>query len=439
MPMKKFLLFLILPLSLSAQHDHDAHPSNHGDVPAKTGMMHDSMSHAFSRNLPMSRNGSGTSWLPDKSAVYGYMFHREEWHAMFTFNKFLRYTNQNFNNAGMRGGQSFNFLDWAMLMGQRNVGEKGLFHFSGMVSLDPWFVRGSGYPLLYQTGENWEGSPIVDHQHPHDLFMELSVSYAHSFTKKVDAFVYFGLPGEPAIGSVAYMHRPSAMYNPDAPVTHHWNDATHITFGVATFGLRLGPVKLEASSFTGREPDDNRFNFDKPSFDSWSARLSFSPREDATFQVSHAQIHSPDVLHPHADINRTTASVIFYRSYYDESFFNGMLMWAQNYSEGIFENAALVEGSFNMNRLTIYSRYELVQKSAEHLQVQSEQFQNPLYLIHDIVLGVNVDFLKNKWVTMAAGTQLTFYVTDDELDPYYGSDPISLGLYLRIYPPKIMN
>jgi hypothetical protein len=31
------------------------------------------------------------------------------------------------------------------------------------------------------------------------------------------------------------MHRPS-QHDPDAPIGHHWQDSTHITFGVATLG-----------------------------------------------------------------------------------------------------------------------------------------------------------------------------------------------------------
>jgi hypothetical protein len=108
----------------------------------------------------------------------------------------------------------------------------------------------------FKAGKLFKGKPIVDRQHPHDLFSELSVSYSHALSKKTDLFIYAGYPGEPALGPVAFMHRPSALDNPDAPLSHHWVDATHITFGVATVGLRIGNFKLEGSSFTGREPDD---------------------------------------------------------------------------------------------------------------------------------------------------------------------------------------
>ena len=232
------------------------------------------MSHAFSLNLPMSRNGSGTGWLADESPMYGVMFHTQTWMYMLHGNLFLRYNNQDFTSKSTRGDQKFDAPNWLMFMGQRKAGENGLFHFSTMFSLDAVF-GGDGYPLLFQSGESYKGAPLVDRQHPHDLFSELSVSYSHALSENTDLFGYLAYPGEPALGPVAFMHRPSAIYNPDAPLSHHWVDATHISFGVATIGIRFGQFKLEGSSFTGREPNEHRFDFDKPRFDSWSSGVSF--------------------------------------------------------------------------------------------------------------------------------------------------------------------
>ncbi len=163
-------------------------------------------------------------------------------------------------------------------------GTERIISFQHLISLDPFTVGGEGYPLLFQTGETYNNEPLVDRQHQHDLFSEVSVSYAHSLSPKSDLFVYVGYPGEPALGPVAFMHRPSALNNPDATLTHHWTDATHITFGVATLGFRYGNWKIEGSSFTGREPGENRYNFDKPRFDSWSGRLSYNPTEKWALQ-----------------------------------------------------------------------------------------------------------------------------------------------------------
>ncbi len=166
-----------------------------------------------------------------------------------------------------------------------------------MFSLDPITAGGEGYPLLFQTGESYKNQPLVDRQHPHDLFSELSVSYSQALSSKSDVFAYVGYPGEPALGPAAYIHRPSGFFNPDAPLTHHWVDATHITFGVATLGVRYGNVKIEGYSFTGREPDENRYDFDKPLFDSWSGRLSYNLTASWALQASHGFIKQPELLH----------------------------------------------------------------------------------------------------------------------------------------------
>ena len=156
--------------------------------------------------------------------------------------------------TGPRGDEKVFTESMAMLMANRPLGP-GTIGLRGMVSLDPTMGK-SGYPLLVQTGETADGTtPLVDRQHPHDFFMELATSYSVQLGESSAAFAYVGLPGEPALGPSAFMHRFSAMRNPEAPLTHHWLDSTHITFGVATLGVSRGPLQLEGSWFNGREPD----------------------------------------------------------------------------------------------------------------------------------------------------------------------------------------
>src|SRR5690606_14188582 len=185
-------------------------------------------------------------------------------------------------------------------------------------------------PLLYQSGETWKGEPLVDRQHPHDLFSELSVAYTHQFDPNTDAFIYLAYPGEPAFGPVAFMHRVSSLYNPDAPLGHHWQDATHITFGVATLGIRHRNVKLEGAVFTGREPNEERYGFDKPRFDSYSLRLSYNPAPSLALQLSQAWVNDVHEFGPREDVRKTTASVIHSYRLGHAKFINSTLVWGYN-------------------------------------------------------------------------------------------------------------
>lgn len=393
------------------------------------------MSHAYSLNLPMSRNGSGTAWLPDASPMYGLMYHSKKWMYMMHGNLALRYTKQDLADNGNRGGGKFDAPNWFMFMGQRKVGEKGLFHFSSMLSLDRLTESGSGYPLLFQTGESWKGQPLVDRQHPHDLFSELSVAYTYTFSKKSGLSVYFGYPGEPALGSVAFMHRPSALTNPDAPISHHWNDGTHITFGVATLGFRYGKFKIEASSFTGKEPDENRFDFDKARFDSYSARLSFNPNKNWALQVSHGWIKSPERLHGDEDVNRTIASAIYALPLGKDQNVNATALWGMNKTKGHDgENAVLIEVAYRLQKFSFYTRYEWVQKSIEELNLNKNIYGENLFGVNALGLGLNYDILNlNKFKT-AVGGQVSFYHTNAALDNLYGKNPIGAQVFIRIYP-----
>ncbi len=445
--MKK-LIALILLISfgtLSAQHDHHHHTTDTTKkevVVKKDTVDHDAhhdmsnMSHAFSLNLPMSRNGSGTGWLPDSTPMYGYMLHGKKWMYMLHGNIFARYNNQDIFNAGTRGGEKFDVVNWFMAMGQRRVGKKGLFRFSSMISFDRLF-GGNGYPLLFQTGESWQGKPLVDHQHPHDLFSELSVAYTHSINKNVDAFVYVGYPGEPALGSVAFMHRVSSLYGPDAPLSHHWNDGTHITFGVVTGGIRIGKFKIDASSFTGREPDEKRYDFDAPRFDSYSGRLSFNPNPYWAFQGSQGFIKSPESLRPTEDVYRTTASAVYSKPLAKNNFLNATALWGLNKSHAS-EHAILLEGALVLNRLAMFGRYEMIQKSVHELDLNEEAFgHDELFNVNAFTLGLSYDVIKSKAMRMAFGAQGSYYCPDAGLTSLYGNNPMSGQVFIRLYPPRM--
>src|SRR4029077_10356285 len=145
--------------------------------------------------------------------------------------------------------------------------------FVGMLSLEPLTASARGYRELFQSGEVYQGEPIVDRQHPHDFLMQAAVVYRIPIDYRTAFTIAGGPVGEPALGPIAFMHRPSAAENPAAPLGHHTLDSTHIAMGVITAALDRGPFTIETSLFNGREPDDNRWDLMDPGpLDSWSAR-----------------------------------------------------------------------------------------------------------------------------------------------------------------------
>jgi hypothetical protein len=427
-----FLFFLFYSSGLFSQ-DH----THHSESVTADSQDHPPMSHRFSLSLPMTRNGSGTGWLPDSSPMYGYMMHKKKWMIMFHGNLFLRYNNQDVFNAGTRGDDQIDAPNWVMAMVQRQIGQRHLLSFSTMLSLDPLTVGGYGYPLLFQTGETWRGVPLIDRQHPHNFFSELSLGYSFKISENSDLFAYAGFPGEPSLGPVAFMHRIAALNNPDAPLGHHWQDATHITFGVLTLGFRYNIFKIEASKFTGQEPSEKRFGFDTPSFDSYGGRISANPHKNLSAQFSHAYLISPEASKPGENIRRTTASVLHQiRTSIPERYFSTSLFWGLNSSDHA-EHSLGLEFTARLNKYYLYGRYEWIQKDAEELNlmpINNNQAHHHLVSANAITLGTNRIIVQNPFLQASVGLQGTLYIADEQAAPVYGKTPVALQVYTRVFP-----
>ena len=278
------------------------------------------------------REASGTSWLPDESPMYGIHQTAGSWQLMWHGNGFAQFL----YDSGDRGKEQAGSINWVMAMPRRPLGA-GRVGLRGMFSLEPLTIPGCGYPDLLATGEACDGEPIHDRQHPHDLFMELAAEYDRPLHGPVRWQVYGGLAGEPALGAAAYPHRISAMPNPLAPISHHWLDATHITFGVLTAGVYTSRWKAEGSVFNGREPDEDRWNTDLAPLDSFSGRLWFAPSSSVVLQVSAGQLTEAEPSHDdagRADVSRVTASASLRRQSRPGRLWASTIAWGLNSEEG---------------------------------------------------------------------------------------------------------
>ena len=316
----------------------------------------------------MAREGSGTSWLPDESPMYAIHTQNGPWMVMFHENAFVQYLHE----SGNRGSDQLGSINWVMGMAQRPLGA-GKLGLRGMVSAEPWTIRGCGYPDVLASGERCDGEPIHDRQHPHDLVMELAASYDAPFRGSTRWQVYAAPSGEPALGPVAFPHRVSGLANPLAPISHHWLDATHISFGVVTGGVYGHRWKAEASAFNGREPDQQRTDFDFGALDSVSGRLWFLPTSKLALQVSigHvAEAEPSETGGPGTDVTRATASATYHTATRNNGIWATTLAWGRNSEPDHASNALLVETNLSLaDRDTWYGRLEAVGKSAHDLVV----------------------------------------------------------------------
>lgn len=442
---KSLLIAAIIGMAVTparAQHQHmpgmDMSKKSPAQKPpaAMPGMMaHMDMRSTINLTDSMSREGSGTSWLPDSTPMYGQMTMRGRdmlmAHGVIT----PRYVHV----GSKRGDSQFAAPNWFMGMFGHPIDANSQLGLRAMISLDPLTVGGYGYPLLFQTGETWRGKPLVDRQHPHDLFSELSATYSRRLDSKNSAYAYFGYPGEPALGPPTFMHRLIAYDLPDAPLGHHWTDSAHITFGVATLGFQFGPkLKLEASSFTGREPDENRYAFDRPRFDSASGRLSFNPDANNAFQLSFGYLKSPESREPDADEHRTTASWLYNKPLGADANFTTSLVWGQNNltDEGK-TNALLLEGVYQNGADSIFARLENVQKSGHEL-VLSGPLEERKFNVGAYTAGYMRDFRHGQGVDAGIGAALTLSTKPGALDEAYGrGTPISFQIIFRLRPSRM--
>ncbi len=385
--------------------------------------------------LPEQRNGSGTSWQPDSTPMFAWFFPVGGWTLMLHTSVFAGYDAQ----GGDRGDDKVLSANWVMGMARHELAE-GELGVRAMFSLDPLTVGGNGYPLLLQTGESFQGIPLHDRQHPHDLFMEVAALYRRTLGDSVAFELYAAPVGEPALGPTAFPHRISAMSDPLAPLGHHWQDSTHISFGVVTAGVFTRRVKLEGSWFNGREPDEDRYDFDIRAPDSFAGRLSVNPRQDLSAQVSYGYLKSPEALEPDQSLRRVTASATWNTRPAGDGELAVTAVWGRNIPEnGTATDAFLVEGNLGLaGHHAIFARGELVTKSGRDLVLPAAQ-ESGTFRVGSVVVGYVYDFAPIAGIVPGIGVRGSLNFVGDGLEPFYGSrTPVGAMVYVTVHAPEMM-
>ena len=387
--------------------EHDAMPGMRmpGVGHDMAGMYHEHAMTGLYGPYSMSREGSGTSWQPDRAEHHGLHAMRGSWMLMLHGMGDVVYDDQ----GGARGGTKLYSSNMVMGMARRAAGP-GTLGLRAMLSAEPATIGKHGYPLLLQSGETADGrAPLIDRQHPHDLFMELAASYSVASGDR-SLFVYGGLPGEPALGPSAYMHRFSGAADPLAPITHHWLDSSHVAFGVLTAGAVWGGAKLEASAFRGREPDQNRWDIESPRLDSHSFRLSLNPAPAWSLQVSRGRLRHPEQLDPTVDVDRTTASAMVAGAG-ARGEWEAMAAWGRNCERpGPTMDALTVEGALRFHdRHTLFARAERVEKN--ELFPDASGGPGPVVRVGEVTTGYRFDFARRGHLVAGIGAAGTISFT----------------------------
>jgi hypothetical protein len=395
--------------------------------------------------------GSGTSLQPASTPLAAWHWMPGEWMVMLHGELKVGFNHQ----GGPRGIGKAESQNWLMLMAERKVGP-GRLMLRGMSSAEPLTAPHGGFPQLFQSGETYRRRPIVDAQHPHDLFMELAASYTVPISENISFQLYGGPVGEPALGPVAFMHRASAIENPAAPLGHHYQDSTHITGGVVTGALTVKRFKFEVSGFHGAEPDENRATIDLGKLDSYSFRGWFTPTPNWAMQFSYGHLVDPEAAEP-GDIDRMTASISYNRSLSDGNWATS-LVWGRNAREHSNRNSYLLESTVNFLRNNhLYTRIELSDREgllADNIFGRPGVIRLPM-IPHDVrnfelpeefeqafrvaafTFGGVRDFINNEKLRAGIGAGLTFYHKPSELDPIYGRRPVSFHVFLRLRPGEM--
>ena len=395
-------------------------------TPAEAHAGHAAMTGAFGP-YPMTRESSGTAWQPDTTEHEARHVTSGNWMLMAHGILNLVYDHQ----SGARGDDEVFASGMLMGMARRPLGD-GTLQFKAMLSPDPLMGK-SGYPLLLASGETANGvDRLIDRQHPHDFFMELSGSISQNIGSKGSVFLYGGLPGEPAFGPPAFMHREAIMDSPEAPISHHWLDSTHISFGVLTGGLVLDRFKLEVSRFNGREPDQHRWNIETGPLDSTSVRLSWNPTAELALQGSWGHFEDPEQLEPGTDQKRWSASALYAGEIAPGWKLAGTLAWGRkaidHHGEAMKDDAYVAETSLKHLSWTIFARGEVT----ENRELLDGEEHGEAFTVGKASIGAVRDFRIAEHLSLGAGGLLSVNFVPDGLEPLYGdSNPIGAMAFVR--------
>jgi hypothetical protein len=404
--------------------------------------------HQAGTTLFPAREASGTSWFPDETPMYGIQRKVGNWELMLhgaAFAQFLYEPGDKHRTGGFSNRQASS-VNWMMAMARRPLGSARV-GLRAMASVEPWTVSDCGFINFLASGEMCEGDTIHDRQHPHDLFMEVAADYDRPLRGSLRWQLYAGLAGEPALGPAGFPHRLSAMPNPIAPITHHWLDSSHITYGLVTTGVYDQRWKAEVSLFNGREPDEDRADVDFGTLDSIAGRFTLLPTSRLAIQVSAAYLRDAEAEfppQPRNDLDRITASATYHRAVSGSGVWATTVAYGMNASQeaipgetvDLVTHAVVVESSVSLSeRHNWFGRIEAVGKPGHDLHAHEAPAE--VFVVAKLQAGYVRYFNAWKGVVPGVGGSASLSIVPTALAPRYpGRVSPALGVFVTLRPAR---
>ena len=327
-------------------------------------------------------------------------------------------------------------------------------------SLEPFTIGKRGYPLLLQVGGTANNKTfLVDAQHPHDLFSELSMNYIIKLNEDSNFNIYLGLPGAPALGPTGIQVCNIDLAVPESPLLHEALYSTEISYGVVTAGYNWRNITLEGSIFNGRETDKNHFIIHKPKLDSFCGRLTTIFPYNLSAQISYGFLNSPEIVEPEINKKRLVVSLGWFKEF-EDSYLQTMFGFAQNkHIPGNTTKGLIAEFLYNFKRNhSLFLRGELLEtdelfhdehghshnqdnfnhchkhdvncKRKNGLEIDRELFDK-IFNVGRISSGYLYKFPPMDHIRFGLGCSGNISIIPEKLKPIYGNHPLSYYIYAQ--------
>jgi hypothetical protein len=287
--------------------------------------------------------------------------------------------------------------------------------------------------------ERADGQPYLDAQHPHSspvMGLTLSDTIRLGSGAKDSLKLFIGPRSEATDGPIPFMHRPTGMMNPDAPLGHHiGQDVSHITSTVIGASLKLGDTRIEASTFHGAEPEPTKVDLPIGVPDSGAIRLIEQFSQTFMAMGSFAYVNDPETHDPDIPFVLRFGASGYNRVRLSESwsFYNSLIYGGiTRYDHASLLNSVTEEFWFSGGAPNIWGRIEAVQRTPDELQISGASDRNAGRWVGALSLGYTHNFLNVAGLQVGAGGSVTKNILPDEYQASYGGNPWSGRIFVQV-------